>query len=225
VLAQARGTSIRGLIAALEIAVMPRFRWVKGFLTKPRGSVHMVYMLGTETPLLPFEPGITSPATASEAEPKPGATTEPVPSTTPGTGEPPVQSYGDMAGTLEPGFQANHLNQNAAFRDVIPRDEGVVVAMRGNAFTEPGTPHYEFHRSLEQFWDQFRPPGGARIGELPTNAEYGAALQNALHAGSVSPSEAARLADAARAHRVVYGLTDDLPVPRIPGKLRQTPPP
>src|SRR5690606_29550214 len=58
--------------------------------------------------------------------------------------------YGDLASELRgTGQQANHLNQNAAFKSIIPEEEGLSHALRGNAFTEPGTPHFEFHRSLE----------------------------------------------------------------------------
>jgi hypothetical protein len=65
--------------------------------------------------------------------------------------------YKDLTAELKgTGQQANHLNQNAAFCDVIPEGEGLSVGMRGNAFTEVGSPHYEFHRSLEGFWNQFR---------------------------------------------------------------------
>jgi len=40
----------------------------------------------------------------------------------------------------ESGLQANHLNQNAAFRDNIPRDDGLAAGIRGNAFTEDSRP-------------------------------------------------------------------------------------
>jgi hypothetical protein len=122
------------------------------------------------------------------------------------------------------GEQANHLNQNAAFRDVIPEAEGLSVGMKGNAFKDVGTPHYEFHRSLESFWNQFR-PGGARFREIPTNAEYGVALEQALRAGGYSAEEAASIAAQAARQRAAYGLAETAQVPRIPGKINQTPPP
>jgi hypothetical protein len=122
------------------------------------------------------------------------------------------------------GQQANHLNQNAAFRDVIPEAEGLANGMRGNAFTEVGSPHYEFHRSLEGFWNQFR-RGGARFGQTPTNAEYGTALEQALRAGGLSNADAATVAAQAAQQRAAYGLAGTDPVPRIPGRITQTPPP
>ena len=147
----------------------------------------------------------------------------PTGSTSPSSG-PQTGSYGALAGKLAgTGLQANHLNQNAAYKSVIPPDEGLANAMQGNAFTEPGTPHYDFHSSLEDFWDQYR-PGGALEGLRPSNAEYGMALQDALQAGGYSPAEAADLAAQAAAQRVGYGLGPNDPVPRIPGRINQLKP-
>ncbi|HLY89154.1 MAG TPA: LysM peptidoglycan-binding domain-containing protein, partial [Acetobacteraceae bacterium] len=68
-----------------------------------------------------------------------------------------VGPYGDLTAELKgTGIQANHLNQDAAFRDLIPRNDGLAVGMRGNAFTEVGSAHYEFHSSLEEFWSPYR---------------------------------------------------------------------
>ncbi len=139
-------------------------------------------------------------------------------------GKPVVESYGDMRGNLPTGHQANHINQNAAFRDAIPHSDGAAVAMRGNAFTEVGTPHYNFHESLEGFWNEFR-PGGARLGEVPTCAEYDEAVREALSAGDFTPEEAAEIAAEARRNREAHHLFDDDPVPRIPGRLGQRPRP
>ncbi|MBS0261989.1 MAG: IPT/TIG domain-containing protein, partial [Planctomycetes bacterium] len=132
---------------------------------------------------------------------------------------PRTAKYGDLAAELRgTGEQANHLNQNAAFRSIIPEEEGLANALRGNAFTEPGTPHFEFHRSLEGFWNQYR-PNGSLFGKTPTNAQYGQALQQALEAGGLSPTQAAELAAQAARQRAAFGLLDDALVPRIPGRL------
>ena len=138
---------------------------------------------------------------------------------------PRTAGYSTLTKELEgTGQQAHHLNQNAAFRDIIPESEGLSVGLRGNAFTEVGSPHYQAHRSLEGFWNQFR-RGGARFGQTPTNAEYGAALEASLRAGGLSSTEAASVAAQAAQQRAAYGLAPNAPVPRIPGRINQTPPP
>lgn len=132
-----------------------------------------------------------------------------------------VGSYKDMTAELKgTGEQAHHLNQDAAFRDIIPRDEGLAVGMRGNAFKDVGSPHYEVHSSLESFWQPYR-KGGDLFGSLPTNAQYGTAVEQALMQSGYSASEAARVAAEAAAQRTGYGLLPSAPVPRIPGRLPQ----
>jgi hypothetical protein len=123
--------------------------------------------------------------------------------------------YGSLRGTLPLGFQANHLNQNKVYEAIIPKNEGLSVPMRGDILTEPDTPHYNYHRSLEQFWDQYRAGGGLEAG-MPTNAEYGEAVQRALIASGLSPAQAADLATQAAAQRVANGLGESELVPRIP---------
>jgi hypothetical protein len=126
--------------------------------------------------------------------------------------------YGDLKGTLPPGFQANHLNQHRVYGGFIPRDEGLSVAMRGDILTEPGTPHYIYHRSLEQFWEPYR-KGRSLEGSKPTNAEYGDAMRRALVASGFSDAQASNLAAQAAAQRVAKGLSEFDPVPLIPGRI------
>jgi hypothetical protein len=132
--------------------------------------------------------------------------------------------YGKLSGTLPPGFQANHLNQNAAYGrfipekeglSVIPEKEGLSVAMKGNIITQPGTPHYNYHRSLEQFWDQYRNGGSLEL-EKPTNAEYGEAVRRALIASGFSPAQASDLAAQAAAQRAAFKLSESATVPVVP---------
>jgi hypothetical protein len=108
--------------------------------------------------------------------------------------------YGQLKRRLPPDFQANHLNQNAAFRDIVPMDDGLSMGMRENAITAPGTPHYNFHQSLEGFWEPYR-PGREQFGKKPTNATYGEAVKKALQAGGLSPEEATYLAGRAAEQR------------------------
>jgi hypothetical protein len=123
--------------------------------------------------------------------------------------------YGKLSGTLPPGFQAHHLNQNAVYRKFIPRTKGLSVGIRGNILTEPGTPHYIYHRSMEQFWDQYR-DGGSLEFTMPTNAEYAEASRRALIASGLSPQQASEVAARAAAQRTASGLSESAPVPEIP---------
>ncbi len=126
------------------------------------------------------------------------------------------------------GFQANHLNQDAAFSQraagysgpIIPSKQGLAASLYGDAFREPGSPHYLFHQSLEYFWDQYR-RGSALFNERPTNATYGEALRDALLASGASEADATALAAAARANRYAFGLKDDMLVPNVPRKIYQ----
>jgi RHS repeat-associated protein len=124
--------------------------------------------------------------------------------------------HGDLSGNLPRGYQSNHLNQDAAYRNVIPRDEGLAHGLRGDAFRERTSPHGVFHQSLNQFWAQFR-RGGQRFGEWPTNAEYGRALEEALRTAGLTPAQASRLSAQAQAQRARYGLSEAGDVPSIPG--------
>jgi hypothetical protein len=87
--------------------------------------------------------------------------------------------------------------------------------MPGNIITEPGTPHYLYHRSLEQFLDQYREGGNLEFG-APTNAEYGEAGRRALIEAGLSPAQASDLAAQAADQRAAYGLSESAKVPRIP---------
>jgi len=136
----------------------------------------------------------------------------------PGSIRPNVGTHRDLRGSLPAGHQSNHLNQNAAYRGVIPPNEGAAVGMRGNAFTEPGTPHFEFHSSLEKWWDDYR-PGGRLHPVRPTNAEYDSAMRRALDASGFSGQDVEALAGYARRNRLDHGLLDSDPVPRIPGRI------
>jgi hypothetical protein len=114
------------------------------------------------------------------------------------------------------GLQRHHINESAAFGDVIPRDDGLIVPLEGNAI---GTAHYKFHEAMRAFWRPYQ-KGGERYGSFPTNGQVGEAQTGAfLHAG-YTPAEAKYLAAAARGERLIYGLKDSAPVPNIPKKGR-----
>lgn len=128
--------------------------------------------------------------------------------------------HGGLKNNLESGAQSHHLNQNAAFKSKIPKDEGAAVGLKGNAFTDIGSQHFNAHSSLEKFWGQFR-RGGARAGEKPTVLEYNKALRQSLLDAGATKKEAGRLVKEARANQKEFGLELADEVPRIPRKLPQ----
>ncbi len=93
---------------------------------------------------------------------------------------PQIGAYGKLKTRLQgTDLQANHLNQTATFKGIIPHEEGIALGMRGNAFTDVGSEHHAFHLSLEVFWNRSR-RGGSKSGQVPTNGDYGKALKAAL---------------------------------------------
>ena len=118
------------------------------------------------------------------------------------------------------GFQAHHLNQNAAYKVSIPPASGQSILLRGDAIRDAGSPHYEAHASLENWWNDYR-KGGSKAFQVPTNAEYGQALKQSLVDAGMSPADAALHAEVARQQRLASGQADAAPVPKVPGKINQ----
>lgn len=116
--------------------------------------------------------------------------------------------------------QAHHLNQDAMFGEIIPRGRAVSVKLKGDAFQEPGTPHYQVHQAQETYLNQFR-RGGERFGEKPTNLEMSRATVDALQSGGYTRDQAMALARVAMRDRVKYGLLGGEEVPRIPRRINQ----
>jgi hypothetical protein len=122
------------------------------------------------------------------------------------------------------GWQANHLNQSAAFK-VIDKDLGACIDFVGEAFTK-GTEHNAFHQVLEAFWAQFR-EGGSRVNQVVSNKEYLAALRQALESVKSNVTGATKytkkqidaLVELAEKEQRGYGYHDG------PGGLHPEPPP
>ncbi len=99
--------------------------------------------------------------------------------------------------------QANHLNQKTAFEDLlptgksIPSNDGLSVPMVGGSGL-PGTPHYEFHYTVESFWDLYRAKGPLKD-QKPTLGQYDVVLRKALRDAGYSDVDANYLADLAKA--------------------------
>lgn len=60
-----------------------------------------------------------------------------------------VDEYAKLVKDKSISGQANHINQDAAYREVIPKKKGMSVNLEGNTFSGVDTPHYNFHESLE----------------------------------------------------------------------------
>lgn len=121
-----------------------------------------------------------------------------------------------------PGSQIHHLNQDKAFGTVvkdgkIPREEGASIPLDGMASVE-GTQHWKFHRSLEDFWDQYRDGGKYGPNEKPTVGQYAQAMEQALRAADIDRDEAKRIADEAHKQLNKYWKDTDK-VPKVPGRF------
>ena len=116
--------------------------------------------------------------------------------------------------------QAHHLSQDATFRDVIPTNDGLCVELEGNAFVDIGSGHYETHKSMEAFWNQYR-KGGDLYGEIPIIDTYNRALYNSLKAGGLNNKNVAYAVRSAYDQQMSHGLSNIDLVPRIPGRINQ----
>lgn len=116
--------------------------------------------------------------------------------------------------------QVHHLNQDVAFRGVIPGDDGLCVELHGNAFSEVDSEHYRAHNSMEQFWDQYRAEGEF-CDRTPTVGQYNRALQDSLVRAGFTQDQARFAVEQAVAQQRHYGFTNTSPVPRVPGKIHQ----
>ena len=111
--------------------------------------------------------------------------------------------------------QAHHIGQNAAFRDVIPGKEGLAVRLRGNVFKEVGSPHYNAHSTLENFWNDYRRKGKF-AGTKPTVAQYNRAAYTSLINAGISENQAAHYIRQVYTQQRQYGLNNSSLVPRVP---------
>ena len=134
-----------------------------------------------------------------------------------------IEPYGTLRRNTEIPGQAHHLNQDAAFREVIPHADGMSVKLQGNAFPEIGSPHFNPHANLEAFWNQFR-RGGARYGEVPTNLEYSRGLADSLRAADLTPVQVQQALRASIRQRIGAGQLGGLQIPRVPRRMPQARP-
>ena len=129
-----------------------------------------------------------------------------------------IDSYKNMRNNPDVTGQSHHLNQDAAFRDVIPKNDGLCVELEGNAFRDVGSPHYSAHENLESFWNNFRSKGDL-YGDTPKISDYNSALYDSLRAAGLSDAQAKVAVKNAVKQQSQYGLEGNSFVPRTPGRI------
>jgi len=136
----------------------------------------------------------------------------------PSSGDLRIGSYGELSGNLPQGVQANHLYQNASVKSIIPQRQGPAVGLAGDGFWDYNTPHFNFHTSMENFWNPYR-EGMPLFRRRPTFAQYDEAMAKALAAANCSEGDIVRILNYARQIRELRGIKPERRVPNIPRPL------
>ncbi|WP_162523163.1 hypothetical protein, partial [Clostridium estertheticum] len=129
-----------------------------------------------------------------------------------------IQRHGTLKNNKDIIGQSHHLNQDAAFRDAIPREDGMAIKLEGNIFTDIGSPHYNAHKRMETFWNKYR-NNGDLFGKNPAMVEYNKALYESLQNAGLNKEQSISAMRGAVKQQLDYGLTSKMDVPRIPGKI------
>ncbi|MGV3242980.1 hypothetical protein [Streptococcus suis] len=95
--------------------------------------------------------------------------------------------------------------------------DGVTVPLVGNIRTDVGSPHYNAHATLEEFYDQYR-KGGDKFGDIPTVGDYNVATKASLSNAGVPSQQVDSIMSAVEAEQRYYGLTDKSDIV-IPGRI------
>lgn len=92
------------------------------------------------------------------------------------------------------------------------------MGLEGNIFKDIGSPHYNAHESLEDFWNIYRKNGD--LAGLKTNlTDYNNALRDSLINAGLSEAKANKAVSEAIKQQINVGLLADDFVPRIPGRI------
>ncbi len=115
-------------------------------------------------------------------------------------------------------YQAHHVNQAAMMKKTVPNysySDGVTVPLVGNIRTDVGSPHYNAHATLEEFYDQYR-RGGDKYRTYPTVGEYNDANASALRVAGLNDAQVNEIMSAAKSEQRYYGLNDSsyISIPR-----------
>ncbi|CAM4187288.1 type IV secretion protein Rhs [Bacillus albus] len=129
-----------------------------------------------------------------------------------------IDSYKNLRKNKEISGQAHHLNQDAAFRDYIPTNDGLSVKLEGNIFKDIDSSHYNAHKSLENFRNIYR-KNGDLAGLKPNLTDYNNALRDSLINAGLSEAQVNKAVSEAIKQQINADLLADDFVPRIPGRI------
>ncbi|NQQ33964.1 hypothetical protein HO875_10610 [Streptococcus suis] len=117
-------------------------------------------------------------------------------------------------------YQAHHVNQAAMMKKTVPNysySDGVTVPLVGNIRTDVGSPHYNAHATMEEFYNQYR-KGGDKFGMRPTMADYNTAISNSLSNAGYTKMQIDEIMTSVIAEQKHYGLTNSS-IFNIPGRM------
>lgn len=115
------------------------------------------------------------------------------------------------------GTQTHHLNQQAAFEDHIPYQDGMCILLRGNVIAEKGSEHNLVHKGLESMFDRHR-LGGELEGTPPTVGEYNMANAESMRRAGFGDGLTDAFMNVAMNEQQQYGLFQDDLI-RLPGSM------
>ena len=113
-------------------------------------------------------------------------------------------------------YQANHINQAAAFAD-IPYNKGLAVALEGST-AAMNSPHWKFHKVMDGFWDGYRDTQ-----KIVTERQYRDAVRRALEYADIDSRDAVLLADAAVDQAKQFGYFGNGKIIHIPHRVTAKP--
>ena len=117
-------------------------------------------------------------------------------------------------------YQAHHVNQAAMMKKTAPNysyNDGVTVPLIGNIRKDIGSPHYNAHATMEEFYNQYR-KGGSKYGDIPTISDYNDATTKSLKDAGLTDSQVGEVMSATRAEQSYYGLNSDSEI-ILPGRM------
>ena len=113
-----------------------------------------------------------------------------------------------------PNTQAHHVAQNAIYGKTVPKQQGVAVSLRGNAFTEFQSPHNDAHRIGEQIIDTYREDG-----TTPTNKKMYEIYVSELQAAGLNSNVIDFIMYEVIQQHMEYGILPGDAIKKMPRKI------